>query len=82
MTPDQYATKGEPERILHSAAPIWVSEHKVLLSHKKGPNPLGILEAIKNLKFHLLLAFCVLVLYTDNLCKQFGPRSGPTKYEA
>ena len=57
MTPDQSATKGDHERILHSAALIWVSEHRVLLSHKKGSNSLGILEAKKKIKMSSAVSF-------------------------
>ena len=38
---------------------------------------------IKYMQMHLFrLTLCLLVSSADNLCKQFGPRSGPTKCRA
>ena len=33
---------------------------------------------INNTEMNILSSLCVLVSSADNLCKQFGPRSGPT----
>ena len=38
-----------------------------------------ILEEIKQYKYQVELNLSLQVLSADNLCKQFGPRSGPLK---
>ena len=40
-------------------------------------------ESISIQRVNIFLSFfCLLVSSADNLCKQFGPRSGPTKHQA
>ena len=34
---------------------------------------------VKSRQIKIYLFVCLLVLSADNFCKQFGPRSGPTK---
>ena len=85
LTRTIFENSSDPDQLVSNKS-CWpeptVSPMLPLNTPLNGILPLICLEILSDAREWMIKAHCLLVPSADNLCKQFGPRSGPTKCRA